>query len=61
MPDINVSDESKVTESVVNSKPWFNGVHKFSSVKVNPPQEQPTSLKIDVNETIKVTDKLVGS
>lgn len=61
MKKINVSDTTKVTESVTNSKPWFNGVHNFSSVKINPPQVQPSKLEINVSETVQVTDKVVGT
>ena len=33
---VNVSDNIKTEESLSNNKPWFNGMKKFSSVKVLP-------------------------
>jgi len=55
---INVSDETKVEDVTTNNKSWFNGVHTFSSVKINPPQEQPNKLFINVSETVITTDKV---
>jgi len=55
---VDVSDQVETKESLTNSKPWFNGVKKFSSVKVNPPQENSV-LEINVSDEVKADGGLV--
>jgi len=52
---IKVHDNAEVTEDLKNKKVWFNGMHVFSSVKVNPVETPPPSLKINVSDSPKVT------
>ena len=61
-------DESVYTkESLLNQRPWFNGVKTFSSVKISPPpveelplqqEETPSSLDISVIDTSSVIEKI---
>ena len=37
---IKVNDKISTIENLFNFKRWFNGLKKFSSVKVNPPQSK---------------------
>lgn len=55
---IDVHDTTEITEDLKNRKIWFNGIHVFSSVKVNPAETSPDSLKINVSDTAKVTSAM---
>lgn len=45
-------------ENLTNWKMWFNGRKKFSSVKVEPPQEEdkPPDLGVHVEDTVDSSD-----
>lgn len=58
MTDVKTTDNIEVKEKLTNQKPWFNGAHTFSSVKVNPPQNPPP-LGINVSDSVNTKDKLV--
>lgn len=58
MSDVVVEDNTKAKEVVSKTKPWFNGSHTFSTVKVNPPKSEPTTLGISVGEGVKTTEKI---
>lgn len=57
MNDIKVKDATEPKEVVTKKKRWFNGMHTFSSLKVNTP-EQPTSLSINVGDTARLGEKI---
>lgn len=58
---IKVSDKIQTKEGLTNYKPWFNGLKKFSSVKVNPaPLGDSSILKINVVDSIASGDKVGG-
>ena len=58
MPNINTSDQTEVTEKLTNTKPWFNGPHTFSSVKVGSSHKKPQKLSISVSEVVVIKDRL---
>ena len=50
-------------ENLINWKLWFNGMKKFSSIKVNPPQqpkeseeENPPDLGIHIEDTVDTAE-----
>ena len=37
---VRVSEKIETSENLTNNKPWFNGMKKFSSVKLLPKQKK---------------------
>jgi len=56
--DIKTKDNITISENLTNHKRWFNGMKKFSSVKVEPHQENPPDLGIHVEDTIDTSEKI---
>ena len=57
---IRKSDGVKTEESLTNNKKWFNGVHSFSSVKINPARKKDDNvLEINVSDGISASGGLV--
>lgn len=56
--DIKTSDEVDTEENLINTKPWFNGSKRFSSIKVEPPQESSSDLVINVFDKVNSDEHL---
>lgn len=58
---VKVKNEVGVEERLTNTKPWFNGVHTFSSVKINnaPVKEEENVLKVNVADGVGAKGGLV--
>lgn len=53
--EVKINDQVETKEKLTNEKPWFNGIHTFSSVKIVPGQEglkEDSVLKISVSDGI---------
>jgi len=57
---VKVKDEVKLKEKLTNNKPWFNGMHTFSSVKIIPgyQEDTPSVLEVNVSDNVDLKEKI---
>jgi hypothetical protein len=54
---VRVLDSTEPKEILDKDKPWFNGMHRFRTVKIDTPA-QPKNLSICVGDTVKTGEKI---